>query len=84
LLADVDIKKPKALLVDGYSTGYKEEVEGSGQNLPPQPVTVTPVTAPVTDGYTRENEPVTAPVIETRPVLNGAPITAQDKKRVLN
>lgn len=84
LLADVDIKKPKALLVDGYSTGYKEEGEGSGQNLPPQPVTVTPVTAPVTDGYTRENEPVTAPVIETRPVLNGAPITAQDKKRVLN
>ena len=93
LLPDGNYKKPLALLtVDGAVTGYGKEGGDRGQNPTPQSVTVTPVTAPVTSGYTRVTAPVTAPVTDdpevvTAPVtelLAGAPVTAQDKAKVRN
>jgi len=80
----------------GYSqdavTGYGKEGEGKAVLVPPQTVTVEPVTAPVTGGYTSDNrsdsvtgyspvEPVTAPVTA---VMEGKPVTAKDRDKIRN
>jgi hypothetical protein len=93
LLPSGTYKKPLALLtVNSAVTGYGKEGGNRGQNPTPQTVTVTPVTAPVTDGYTRVTAPVIEPVTNdsqavTAPVttvLDGKPVTGSDRDKVRN
>jgi hypothetical protein len=64
-------------------SGYELGGESNAENTPIKTAPVTPVTAPVTSGYTQEKRPVTAPVTGTlKPLLTGAPVTVQDKNEV--
>lgn len=78
-----ELRPVRTKLLSDTSTGYEKEGKDDSQITPSKTEPVTPVTVPVTGGYTRENEAVTAPVAKPEKVLlTGAPVTVQDKNTV--